>query len=106
MTLRLPCQHGKYDDHFPPNEDLPGWEHKYGLMGYERETKGWFWCPGGRQATPEDLIEALGGEKVWMCFSTLMPRCKSDHPDPMGLGGHDSCQFVYLTPALDQEKET
>ena len=91
MTLRLPCEHGRYDQHpmVWPNGEL-----------YKT-------CPGGRQATPEDLIEALGGEKVWWCeahkSSALWKsedRCHARH----GIG----CRMVerILIPALDQEKET
>lgn len=66
MRLRRPCKHDRYDDHFPPNEDLPGWETKYAQMGYERETKGWFWCPGGEFLPEDALVIELGSWPLWL----------------------------------------
>ena len=63
-------------------------------------------CPGGRQATPEDLIEALGGEKVWYCTSHFHLGDEDYCTDLVTV--QPSCRMVerILTPALDQEKET
>ena len=94
MTLRLPCEHGRYDEH----------------TGFGNGNR---ICSGGRPATPEDLYEALGGEKVWLCVERRplakeaavcnMPGDKdwcffqgSQHHLP-------DCGWRILTHALDQE---
>ena len=87
MTLWVLCEHGSKGPH----------PMKSGSIDLR-----WS-CPGGREATIEDVKEALGGQRAWLCVSTFAPRCDEDAPDPMGLGGHDSCGWFILTPALDQE---
>ena len=97
MTLWMECEHGELVEH-----DI-------------RDPAGFLvepWrCPGGRQATPVDLIEALGGEKVWWCEEhraeivnhlVQHPLCWMFANDQVS--GSD-CRMVerILTPALDQE---
>ena len=97
MTLWVPCPH----DEIRPHPD-------YDTSGLVPD------CPGGRQATPEDVIEALVGEKVWWCEEhraeivnhlVQHPLCWMFANDQVS--GSD-CRMVerILTPALDQEKET
>ena len=121
MTLWVGCIHTE-QGHFGNHWVYP-----------DGETDRAFLCPGGRPATPEDLYEALGGEKVWWCAvhkSSTNPVLDAERDKgndlEMWAGCHDSlwafasgmgdrgqedkvgrCRMVerILTPALDQEKQ-
>ena len=94
MTLWVLCEHGEKGPHRTPGDPPidPGIR-----------------CPGGRQATPEDLIEALGGEKVWWCITHRDTATYCELDDSQGMyppsTDHQIVEAFILTPALDQEKE-
>lgn len=69
-TLRVPCVHGKWDDHFPPNEKRKSAE--YGSLGYERATKGYWWCPGGREPTVEEVTRWLAERRTGQSFNEFL----------------------------------
>ena len=109
MTLWVLCEHGKQNAHavretFCGDESCP----VHGRMSSQG-------CPGGRQATPEDLIEALGGEKVWICgYPEFGDLACMDRHEPRYTNQprkHTTCGWFFavpesaLTPALDQEKQ-
>ena len=83
---------------------------EHGLMAHRLPSG----CPGGRVATIEDLIEALGGEKVWWCkehrseMGPALLRCRVANLLEFHGRQLDPCRMVerILIPALDQEKET
>ena len=79
MTLWVECEHGELVEHDvrdPAGFLVEPWR-----------------CPGGRQATPEDVIEALGGEKVVVIKAE---QC----PGYAGLDSDDKCALCHNSGKL------
>ena len=108
MTLWVLCEHNKLEPHVTGWVPLP----RSGI----REA---IVCLGGRQATPEDLIEALGGEKVALGVNGViaevdrLEKAVNQLKQPVTtrqviaavLLDFNERGFRILIPVLDQEKE-
>lgn len=92
MNLFVLCEHGHYERHsfwnIADNWTGPNAEHYHPPI---------VTCPGGRQATHEDLIEALGGEKVWLCIERPLAKEAAVSNMP---GDKDWCFFQGEPPHL------